>query len=454
MAEPIIVLGAGPAGGAVALGLRRLGYEVIVIGQPRPFDAVEGISERVVEGLRGAGFKEALKAVRQPSARNATWNGESNSANTERLITRKHLDAGIWQDLLNAGVTCIDGRIKSVDTQLTEGQGRQTSVVQVSYQTTDSGNTNELQTITGSFLVEARGRAAPSAQLKRFRGAETVSLLQYWNGPSAQAQSAAVSFADGWAWLAMTEEGKRYLQLTFDVASANLPPKAELSEFCTQRLSEIPEAEPFMRNAQPVGEPHARTSTPILCEQCTGDNWIRVGDAAMAVDPLSGNGIFQAMSSALQAPAVINTLLKYPERKQLAQDFHQARVTALFYRFARIGRDFYQMEKNWSAGAFWQTRHHWPDDQPLHVETTFDDFEVKTLPVVQNGEIVAAEVVVTPDQALGIWHLGGIPLAPVVTAIQSRQTDQSIEACLKPLGLQPNALEGITRWLLTQGVPR
>ena len=61
MQEPIIILGAGPAGGAVALGLIRLGYEVIVVGQPRPFDAVEGISERVVEGLKGAGFKRALE---------------------------------------------------------------------------------------------------------------------------------------------------------------------------------------------------------------------------------------------------------------------------------------------------------------------------------------------------------------------------------------------------------
>ena len=344
MQETIIILGAGPAGGAVALGLIRLGYEVIVVGQPRPFDAVEGISERVVEGLKGAGFKRALEAIRAPSARNATWNGASNSANTERLINRRDLDAGIWQDLLDAGVSCINARVTKVKHSETG--------VEVTVQHQDDGAPETLQ---GDFLVEARGRAAPSAGLKRFRGAETVSLLQYWQGPPATAQSAAVSFEGGWAWFAMTEQGKRYLQLTFDVATANLPPKAELGHFCTERLLQIPQAEPFMADAKPVGEPHARTSTPILCEEAVGERRIRVGDAAMAVDPLSGNGIFQAMSSALQAPAVINTILKSPQNAELAKQFHQSRVTALFYRFARIGRDFYRMEEQWQDRPFWQT---------------------------------------------------------------------------------------------------
>ncbi|MDI3325865.1 FAD-dependent monooxygenase [Pontibacterium granulatum] len=440
MQTPILILGAGPAGGAVALGLIRLGYQVVIIGQPRPFDAVEGISERVVEGLKGAGFKRALQAIREPSARNATWNGASNSANTERLINRRVLDAGIWQDLLEAGVSCIDARISKV--QHTEAG------VEVTVQYPDEGAT---QTLQGAFLVEARGRAAPSAGLKRFRGSETVSLLQYWQGPATPAQSAAVSFEDGWAWFAMTEQGKRYLQLTFDVATANLPPKAALGHFCTERLLQIPQAAPFMADAKPVGEPHARTSTPILCEEAVGDRWIRVGDAAMAVDPLSGNGIFQAMSSALQAPAVINTLLKSPQNAELAKQFHQSRVTALFYRFARIGRDFYRMEEQWQNRSFWHTRHHWPDDQPMHVATTFDQFEVKTMPVVQSGEIKAVDVVVTPDQPLGIWHLGGIELAPVVSAVKNRQPGESIQGAIARLKLEPPQERSILSWIRSLG---
>ncbi len=79
-ASRILVLGAGPAGAAVALGLRNLGYAVSVVSEPRPFAAVEGISERVVEGLRHAGFEQAIKTLPEPTPRLVHWSGETSSA--------------------------------------------------------------------------------------------------------------------------------------------------------------------------------------------------------------------------------------------------------------------------------------------------------------------------------------------------------------------------------------
>lgn len=433
----IVVLGGGPAGGATALGLKKLGYQVTVITQPRPFKAVEGVSERVLEGLRNAGFQQALANLPAASPRMASWNGETNSANTERLINRSELDRGIGLDLQAAGVTVIDGRVDRVNPN---DDGYAISVK------TDA-DVAVAQLITADFLVEARGRSAPAAGLKRLRGSETVSLLQYWQGAPCQPQSAAESFQDGWAWMAAWSDGTRYLQLTFDVASANLPDKSQLIDHCNRILQTLPSAEPFLDSAEPSGIIHARTSTPILCKEAVGGNWIRVGDAAMAVDPLSGNGIFQALSSALQAPAVINTLLQQPERAALAKQFYQQRVDHLFYRFARIGRDFYASEARWD-NPFWVTRRNWPDSEPLHQETDPASLKVETLPVVSNGLITAQEVVTTNDQPLGIWHLNGLAMAPVVRALQQRAADESPQDCLQQtLGLAPSTAEGLTRWL-------
>lgn len=471
MKQNILILGAGPAGAAVALGLKRLNYSVTLIGEPRTFAAVEGISDRVVDGLRYAGFHQAVANLPAPSARNATWNGDTNSANTECLIDRQQIDQLIVQDLLAAGVEVIEGRVKQVSEQVlgspafskadaSEPESFKTLSIEpesIEPKSIESANIfvatlTDGRQFQGTFLVEARGRAAPSAHLKRLRGPETLSLLQYWQGPETERGSAAVSLPDGWAWMAKTETGKRYLQLTLDVSSGQLPAKDQLAEYCAQRFKEIPQAQAFIENAEPVGQPHGRTSTPILCEESLGHNWLRVGDAAMAVDPLSGNGIFQALSSALQASAVINTLIQYPERQALAEQFYQDRVSGLFYRFARIGRDFYGMEQQWLNNPFWQARNQWPDSEPMHQSVHFDQIEVKNMPVVADGFIEDKEVVVTPDQPLGIWHMGGIALADVVKAVWQREDAQSLMDCLQPLALTPLQLQGIVNWLKGMGL--
>lgn len=435
----ILILGGGPSGAAVALGLQKLGYQQItVVTEARPFKAMEGISERVVEGLRGAGFKHALDHLPEPSARFVTWNGDSNQANTERLIDRVAFDNALMVDLAMQGIHVIQGRVESVRSA---DFGHEVSVE----------SCGQVMLLNADFLVEARGRAAPSAKLKRMRGAETISLLQYWQGAEQERCSAVESFENGWAWLAADEKGRRYLQLTFDVANTELPEKSELVGFCNDKLRQLSQAAPFLENAEPTGELHARTSTPILCEEAVGSNWIRVGDAAMSVDPLSGNGIFQTLSSSLQAPAVINTLIAKPEKRRLAQQFHQLRITELFYRFARIGRDFYMMEQQWPEHPFWEIRSVWPDLQPIHQVLDISKMKVCQRPVVSDGFIELVDVVTTADQPLGIWHLSGIALAPVVNAYQSSKNVNDLQNKLNLLALTTQQQQFVLGWLQQQG---
>jgi hypothetical protein len=233
------------------------------------------------------------------------------------------------------------------------------------------------------------------------------------------------------------------------VASADLPPKRELGDWCRARLEQLEQARPFMAGAEPSGEVYARTSTPVLCEHSAGDNWIRVGDAAMAVDPLSGNGIFQALSSALQAPAVVNTLIRHPERAVLAKQFHEARIEGLFYRFARIGRDFYAQESRWPTNPFWQGRSQWPDQVPLHLDVTPEQVSTGVRPVVQDGLIREAQVVMTPDQPLGIWHLHGLELAPLLDAVRARPKDSPTGILAELLGTERAEL--LVQWMQQQG---
>ena len=429
MPEPrIVVLGAGPAGAATAIGLRRLGYTVTVVSQWRRFAAVEGVSQRVLEGLRHAGLGGALNQAAMPATRQVHWNGQHLQMNQEFLLDRQRFDRALRDDLQRAGVSVLEGRVRDV---VHEG------CHQVCL---DNG-----QVLITDFLVEARGRQAPLAA-DRLRGPETVSLLNVWQGSPGAPASAVESLEDGWAWMARLEDGRCYWQATLD--AGGLPGKAGLADYCAARRARSAlVAELFDERARVPAQVHARSSTAILAGECVGQDWIRVGDAAMAVDPLSGNGIFQSLSSALQAPVVINTLLRRPERAELARQFHQQRVEQLFLRFARIGRDFYGQEQGRAGQPFWASRQGWPDTQPLHQAADWQAVRVERRPVLRDGLVDAAEVVVTPDQPLGVWHLQGVALAPVLREIRS---GRPVEAVLS--GLAGEQQRMVRRWLMEQGL--
>jgi len=430
MAEPrILVLGAGPAGAATALGLRRLGYPVTVVSDWRRFAAVEGVSQRVLEGLRHAGLGRALGEAARPATRQVLWNGEHLRLNQEYLLDRPCFDRALRDDLLHAGVVLIDGRVRDVQHE----DGHQVRL--------DDG-----QLLHADFLVEARGRQAPLAA-DRLRGPETVSLLNRWQGAAGEPASAVQSLDDGWAWMARLADGRCYWQITLDAGAAGLPGKAQLAAYCAERRRQSALVAAFFdEQALMPCDVHARSSTAILAGECAGSDWLRVGDAAMAVDPLSGNGIFQSLSSALQAPVVINTLLRRPERAILARGFHQARVEQLFLRFARTGRDFYAQELGWADHPFWARRRVWPDDQPMHVEADWQAVRVAARPVLRDGLVDEAEVVVTRDQPLGIWHLQGVELAPVVRRLQAGEASEAV------LGTMPAEQQAmVRRWLFEQG---
>ena len=430
MAEPrIVVLGAGPAGAATAIGLRRQGYAVTVVSDWRRFAAVEGVSQRVLEGLRHAGLGGALSQAAMPASRQVHWNGQHLQMNQEFLLDRQRFDRALREDLQRAGVSVVEARVREV---AHEGDHR----VRL-----DDG-----QVLAADFLVEARGRQAPLAA-DRLRGPESVSLLNVWQGSPGAPASAVESLEDGWAWMARLEDGRCYWQVTLD--AAGLPGKAGLADYCVARRARSAlVAELFDAQALLPAQVHARSSTAILAGECVGQDWIRVGDAAMAVDPLSGNGIFQSLSSALQAPVVINTLLRRPERAELARQFHQQRVEQLFLRFARIGRDFYGQEQSRAGQPFWSRRQGWPDAQPLHLAADWQAVRVERRPVLRDGLVDEAEVVVSADQPLGVWQLQGVELAPVVREIRSGRPVEAVLAGL--VGEQQQKM--VRRWLGEQGL--
>ena len=385
------VLGAGPAGSAAALGLRRLGYGVTCVSAPRNPKTVEGVSERVYEAMLGHGFSQACSIVSAPIRRSVFWNGEHNSANTERLVDRARFDAMLISDLQHHGVEVVED---TVQTLVQNPDGWLVSL--------HSGEERAFD-----FLVEARGRRADTLTKAQRRGPESIAIGARWSIKESidlDPQVVVSSHRDGWSWVASLGKGAIYTQVNCDGVADSVPKHHDVISFLQTRVGENAQVADWLRSAELIGKPHFRGSTAVLNDALAGDRHIRVGDAAMAVDPLSGNGVFQSLSSALSAPSVVNTILQVPHHTELAISYYVDRVGHLFDRFSRNGRDFYALVD--AQSDYWDRRRCWPDQLPAHINP---DRVVGTAqkPVSNNGLIELAEVVITEDQPLGIWRVDG-----------------------------------------------
>ena len=112
--EAIIVVGGGPAGCVVAMGLVAAGRPVTLVTRPRRGRLHEGLSQRVIDGLRFAGCDHALAAVGPWVERQAHWNGRVSRANGEFVTVRRELDAAVLEDARRAGVEVVKGRVKRI----------------------------------------------------------------------------------------------------------------------------------------------------------------------------------------------------------------------------------------------------------------------------------------------------------------------------------------------------
>lgn len=463
----IAVLGCGPAGIVTALGLAKMGYKVCVIATLRQHHVTEGISERVYQALKHANLHNALTEISDPIPRSVSWNGSHSAANTERLIRRVPFDKALLKDLADAGIKFHQESITEIIDLANESNSNESGAKSNTEKKAENKKRSEYaiacksgKRFISNFVVEARGRTAPVAKSSHIKGAESLSICQNWTVsdqpisdqvPSGNVQSSksdlkrgslmspeaiAISIENGWLWLANNGKGNIFTQVSVSSNSKNSASskaaasnntngtKESLSSYIHKLVFSQPELAHIIPYIKPDGKVLARSSTPILNKTPIKDHMICVGDAAMSVDPLSGNGIFQSLSSALIAPIVINTILQRPQSKNLAQTLYIERLHHLFYRFSRIGRDFYKMESRWQNQNFWQERCAWPDQQPAH-QAQDRIIGVEKRGVINGEFIEEKEVVITAEQPLGIWKINNKDATSVLAAKLSQNKNES-----------------------------
>ena len=401
----VVVIGAGPAGTVTAILLARLGYDVVLLTRARGRPRIEGFSQRVLEVLDAHGLQEALSAAGPPVNRQAVWNGEAAARNLEYATERNAFDAGLLRDAKANGVRCVETSRVSL-----AGDARKPRVRVIN----SDGKKFDL---SPRFAIEARGRSAPYGKARPTVGVETTALTRWIGGHANEPRTIVESFPDGWAWY-VSDGAQAFLQIFVDSAEG-LPKRAALETLYNAHAEKLVETVAAIGPGKPGGPVTTRNAAPRLAGGILAGSTIRVGDAASAPDPLSGNGVFAALGSALSAAAAVHTCIKTPANRALARRFYEERTQDGFLRFARVGRDFYAMEQRWPERPFWSTRAKWPDSEPAHAPTGSGPVRIEPRPVVSDGLIVERRVAVTPDQPRGIWQVDSVPLAELIDHLRA-----------------------------------
>ncbi len=391
--KKIAIIGAGIAGVTCAIGLKKLGFDVVIIYKKRVFEACEGFSERTKDGLRMMNCLNTASCLNTKSLRNSNWANTSKSVNYEYVVSRRLIDEALLKDakafdieLINASVS---GKIDFDDK------------VSINYK-----KDKKVHNLSVDFVVDARGRFTPY-QNEYTKGPKSFSLLQELEVPKQDKNKTSIdSIKKGWVWQAYVGKNKAYFQFTCDESIAkNIKCFDDILPYLKNKDLDLWTLKEYKIKNKLI----KRDSFNKIHKTIVNDKMILVGDSASSIDPLSGNGVFQAMSMSSIAPYVINTILNKKEDKNLAIKFYKKRVNYIFEKFSNTAKEFYKMEKRFDDD-FWKQRQNYP----LEDKKEKDSISIEKGAIVKDDFIQAKEVIITKNNPLGIYFLGNIQIVELV----------------------------------------
>ena len=358
----VAIVGGGPAGIATALTLARSGASVLVV--ERSFYEEERVGETFPPAIQYALarldlWEEFAAARHVPSqAIRCLWGSDEpyersfifDPYGTGWHVNRQAFDASLALAARRRGVHVNTGhRLLSCEKEATEGWA-----LRLKSQAGESWT-------RARFVVDATGRAATLVRRlggERIACDRLVGIYGYFKGASGGARAGQFTLIeaveDGW-WYSAPLPAER-LAVAF-MTDADLCTRNSLREAprWTEKLSQSPHTlartcSLLLDDVLRVVPAHSSRSNP-LC----GRDWLAVGDAATALDPLAGDGVLRALGKGIRAAEAI--LTSWSGDRSALMDYSREMIEEFSIYIER--RDaYYQRETRWSEMPFWVRRRH------------------------------------------------------------------------------------------------
>jgi flavin-dependent dehydrogenase len=345
----VVVAGGGPAGSVAALDLSRRGFRVALIEQ----SAYE--NPRVGETLP--------PEIRRPLMELGVWERFLSSERLESYGIRSawETQAARHHDFLNNPYGCgwhVDrARFDAMLAAAAAGAGAELLLSAHVKSCTMAGGQCRLDVahdknnviFSGRMLVDATGRKALLASrlgaqanvADRLIGAVTFCKL---SEPAQWALIEAVE--EGWWYSAPLPEGRMVFAYMTDSDLWN-------SDIWHKLMALAPLT--FERaGCRQIPPPSLIVSAGSLVRRpVVGSNWIATGDAALAFDPLSGQGVLKSIETGARCAAAIAA---YFAGDPSALKSYDSWVQETYDAYLSVRRHFYGAVLRWPNSQFWKRR--------------------------------------------------------------------------------------------------
>jgi len=348
----VAVVGAGAAGAAAATTLAPSASVVLIDGVEMPGwrigETLPGAARRVLAAI-GAWERFAAAGHGPAPLKVSRWGSDA----TIELDAFRDPDGVGWR--LDRGRFEADLRADAV------ARGAVLIAPARATQLTRTGETWTLSldggtTIAARRIVDAGGRRS---RLLRPFGQRRVTMdrlaCAYQTVPQrgdADPSTYTQSTPEGWWYTAALPNGRRIVafhgdsdQPAFRRVLHDGPLAAAL------RVPGLAEAVGTVETAQ--ASPPAACAANSAAASAAGPGWLAAGDCAIALDPLSSQGLFNALVTGMEAAEATLALLDGDETAMAA---HAARIGRIWTAYASHHTTYYGMERRWPTAPFWSRR--------------------------------------------------------------------------------------------------
>lgn len=468
----VCVVGGGPSGASAALRLASLGHEVVLLERgdaPKrregesltpgvwPILGVLGLVDRVVS----EGFRPSVES-------SVLWSGEREERVEQRarepglIVDRARFDGLLRMAAEERGARVLSSVAARRVDRAGAGGG-----VRIEAETAGRGSL----VVEARFVVDASGRAGFLPGARRPTAARTLALHGYLRGEGLPDVTQVEAVENGWLWGAKLADGTFSAMVFVDPEAVAGAGRAGLEPLFRARLAASRLFEAGAR-ADLVGGVRARDATAYADPGSIGVDFIKVGEAGFALDPLSSTGVEKAMQTALTGSLAVHTILARPHDAQLAVAFQADRQREAVERHAAWAAEHYREPVRFADRPFWRRRaspavHSGSAPAPAPVPAPLggpDPAALLHCPVALSAE---AQLVETPcivgdfieargalqHPSLGrpVAFLGGVEVASLLGEVERGGTLLDIVRRWSPGLPMQRGLE-IAAWLLARGV--